>query len=464
MNFEERFYHNIKISGLLKPGHRILLAVSGGLDSVVLSRLLHPTGMLAALCHCNFQLRGAESEGDAQFVRTLAVELDVPIFVTQFATRELAAEKGVSIQMAARDLRYAWFAELCREQNFDCVATAHHLNDAVETTLLNLTRGTGIAGLTGIATLVARNEAGGADDAPDKPVDCVVVRPLLWATRAEIQHYAQENGIAWREDSSNHSDDYARNFIRHQIVPRLEELNPNFLHTTERTMQRMHDLSANYAFMARQMFGDGDENTTSEYAIQKSILAQFPAPAQVLLELLRPYDFDPEQSRQMAENLEHTGLELVSKTGWRLLNDRLVLQLIHPAHGTALVQITIDSTDLMVKLPDGDRLFMVPSERPDIFPDGRNSIVLDPEKLQFPLHLRPWQSGDAFQPFGMHGHSQKLQDYFTNEKVSRLEKEKTWVLVNGDATIIWVVGFRLDERFKIVPDTRKFLKINKVSL
>lgn len=441
MNLPEQFESFVRTNRLLPADSPTLLAVSGGVDSVVMAHLFRTAGFSFGVAHCNFQLRGDESDGDESFVRQLADSRGVPFFVKRFETKTYAEENGLSIQMAARELRYTWFREIADEHDFDRIATAHNLNDSVETALLNFVRGTGLSGLKGIA-----------------PLSGNIVRPLVFATRADIESFATAQNLGWRDDSSNASDDYARNFLRHRIVPLLEEMNLNFLQTAARNLARLRETDENLYFLLRVFFGEKSDSE-NEFSIDKQKLAQLPAPHRALRELLKNYGFTEEQARQMAENLDHTGLELRSDAGWRLLNDREKILLAPPQSATPKTQ-KIQADDLMLTLPEGGKIFLMHTDVAPPFPDGQEAVLVDASKLRFPLLLRAWQPGDWFQPFGLNGHRQKLQDFFTNLKLSRLEKEKVRVLENGDGAIIWIVGYRPDERFKVTPETKKFLKIS----
>lgn len=459
MDLLKGFFKFLKTQRLsLEKGSPTLLAISGGLDSVVLAHLFQQANLPFAIAHCNFQLRGAESDGDELFVQKIALDFEVPFFVKRFETREYAEKNGLSIQMAARELRYTWFAEIAAENSFDHIAVAHHLNDSVETALLNFIRGTGLAGLTGIA-----------------PETGKLIRPLLYASRAEILEYARMHEITWYEDSSNASDDYARNFVRHHVFPRLEELNPNFLRTAERNIERIGEAEDNLTFLLNnwlQMDPQASNHVANSttLSIQKQKLTQLPSPKQALRQLLKPYGFDAEQARQLAESFDHVGLELNSEKGWKLLNDRTEILLrqedqIDPPDENHSSPVFIQEDDLMVSLPDGSRIFLMTVTDPQSpvtshHSSDLDSITADADQLKFPLHLRHWQSGDSFQPLGMEGKSQKLQDFFTNQKLNRFEKEEVWLLVNGDDNVIWVLGLRLDERFKIHTKTNKALKFN----
>jgi tRNA(Ile)-lysidine synthase len=437
MALAEHFNRFVQAKQLLTDDRPVLLAVSGGVDSVVMVRLFKDAGVLFSIAHCNFRLRGEESDQDEIFVQSIAAGLEAPFFSKRFDTEAYAETNNLSIQMAARALRYKWFQEVCEANDLACTATAHNLDDMVETALLNFIRGTGLAGLTGI-----RSRQDG------------LIRPLLFATRQEIEAFAREKQLAWREDSSNAQDLYARNFVRHRIVPKMTGLNPNFLHTAERNLQRLADTFSNFNHLMASAPGLAGD------VWPKDILAAFPAPQQALHHLLQTRGFTEEQARQVAENVNDSGLELHSPDGWRLMVERTVIRLV-PGSENAVQPIFIREDDLMIRMPDGASLILMAAEPRPPFPDGCESIIVDLQKLQFPLLLRPWKPGDAFQPFGMGGKHQKLQDFFTNQKLSRLEKEQVWLLENGNGDIIWVLGYRSDERFRIVPETKTALKISR---
>lgn len=471
MDLLEGYFKFLKTHHLnLDGGSPTLLAVSGGLDSVVMAHLFKKAGYPFAIAHCNFQLRGPESEEDELFVQQVALDYEAPFFVKRFETRTYAEKHGLSIQMAARDLRYEWFAELANEGGFSFVATAHHLNDSVETALLNFVRGTGLAGLTGISWRKEIQTTGSKNDPGFSGWVVSLLRPLLFASRDEILEYARAEDLTWREDSSNALDDYARNQVRHHMIPRMEQLNPNFLITAARNMEKIREAHDNLDFL---LCGLPTING-SEISIDKQTIARLPSAKQALRQLLQPYGFDAEQARQVAENLDHVGLELHSDAGYLLLIDRVNILLNtrtkrpNPEEPPPSPDITVQEDDLMVRLPDGSRIFLMPTTHPQIpvvsathHPAAlEESALVDAEKLQFPLHLRHWLPGDTFQPIGMGGKSQKLQDFFTNQKLTRFEKEEVWLLLNGNGSVIWLLGKRLDERFKIHSETKKALKIN----
>ena len=360
------------------------------------------------------------------------------------------------------------------------LATAHNLNDSVETALLNFIRGAGLAGIIGMrnAEFGVRNDdvehldIGAQDSEPDIPHSALRIphsalriphsiwRPLLFATRDEIMEYAHANQISWREDSSNASDDYSRNFLRHHIVPKMQELNPNFLHTAERNLYRLQETQENLAFLSRQFLGiEPAAGDLEGFSIDKQKLTQLPAPRQVLYDLLNPFGFTLEQARQIADNLNKTGFLIHSDAGWALLCDRNALLVAPPGGDDQASTLGIQKDDLMLRLEDGSALFFMATSPAKPYPDGIQAILVDAAKIQYPLKLRHWQKGDVFQPFGMGGQRQKLQNFFTHQKRSLFEKRDVWLLLNGDGAIIWIIGLRLDERFQIRENTLSALKI-----
>ncbi|MBL7797060.1 MAG: tRNA lysidine(34) synthetase TilS [Saprospiraceae bacterium] len=423
---------------LLPVGGRVLLAVSGGVDSIVLTHLLGQRKQAFGIIHCNFRLRGEESDGDEAFVRELAKSWDAPFWVQHFDTRKYAAENGLSIQMAARELRYRWFEVVREAHGFDCIATGHNLNDSVETALLHLVRGTGLTGLGGIPV---RNRH--------------IVRPLLFATRAAILAYAQAQRLTWREDSSNADEHYTRNALRHRVLPQLESLNPAFWENAAETLRRLRASDTNLQHLLKNLWETADE--TGVMRLQKSRIEALPALPDGLFDLLQPFGFTGDQVLQIVSGWQKTGQEWDTPSGYRLVMDRDVLLLTNRETQEELLPVQAD--DLMVRTPDGGRLLLTQTAPGAVFPTAPESALVDADILQFPLLLRRWRPGDVFQPMGMGGQHQKLQDFFTNQKLSRLEKEKIWVLENRDQHIVWIVGMRLDNRFKVRSETCKLLKL-----
>ncbi len=423
--------------GLLPNDARVIVALSGGVDSVALAHLLRRRGQPMALAHANFQLRGAESEEDEAFVRAIAAEWALPIYIRRFDTRAYAQEHRLSIQVAARQLRYEWLESLCDAEGWTHIATAHQLNDSVETALFHWARGTGLSGLSGIPLRSGR-----------------VVRPLLWAKRAEIVAYATAQGLRWREDSSNADLHYTRNALRHRVVAALEEIFPDFIAQAGKTLQHLRTADANIQHLLRQLATTPEADGVLR--IERAAIEALPEPADALFELVHPYGFTPEQAQQMMLCRYTPGKEWQSKSGHRLVVGRDSWLLTESTAPQAWVHIHAD--DLMVRLPDDSRLFLMEVPLGTPLPTDPTAVVVDAQQVRFPLTLRRWHPGDAFQPLGMGGKSQKLQDFFTNHKLSALDKERIWVLENGDGQILWVVGMRLAEPFKVKQETFKLLK------
>jgi tRNA(Ile)-lysidine synthase len=422
---------------LCSEGDRVLLAVSGGVDSVVMAHLFNRAGYDCAIAHCNFQLRGEESDAEEVFVRSLAASLEMPVYVRRFDVEETCREKGISIQMAARELRYAWFGELIREQGFDVVATAHNLNDSVETFLLNLSRGTGIKGLTGIP-----------------PRNNHVIRPLLFASRPGIARYASAHHIAFREDSSNIQTKYSRNKIRHDVIPVMEMINPAFIETMNQNMQRMKETSAIFTDAVdrarERLFRLADDRIR----INISELKELSPIRTWLFELFSPYGFTRSQCEGMEKIMDaEPGRRSISTTH-QLYKDRDHLILVG-SHRKSFDRYYLDSPDKVSHLPFPMDVELMDREKLERIPGDNRIACLDYDRIQFPLTIRHWYHGDYFFPLGM-TQMKKLSDFFVDQKVAVPLKERIWVLASGKK-IVWIMGYRIDDRFKITEKTRKVL-------
>ncbi|MCK0159712.1 tRNA lysidine(34) synthetase TilS [Allomuricauda sp. F6463D] len=418
-------------------GKKLLLACSGGVDSVVLAHLCISEGMDIALAHCNFNLRAEESDGDEDFVRRLAAQLGVEVFVACFKTADYAETQGISIQMAARELRYQWFAELLQAHSFDFVLTAHHADDSLETFLINLSRGTGIQGLSGIPK-----------------VNQHVVRPLLPFSEQEILDYAKSENVIWREDSSNASIKYLRNKIRHQIVPLLKELHPTFLQNFLKTQDNLQQTNDLLKHQLNELKTNLFKPKNGAIEIRVSELEQLVPLEPYLFGLFHDYGFTQwEDVKGLLTAI--SGKHVVSSTH-QLLKDRdcLILSELKPKKKESY---PIYLEDTPPNVPVNLKLEYVET----IEKQGRNVVFLDKEKLNFPLVLRNWEKGDYFYPFGMQG-KKKLSKFFKDEKMDLISKEKQWLLCS-DNNIIWVVGKRADERFKVEDSTRQILKITQLT-
>ena len=413
---------------------KIILAISGGIDSVVLAHLLHGLDIPFLMAHCNFQLRGEESEGDQRFVEALSLQLSAPLAVKRFETKAYGKAHGLNTQLAARVLRYEWFETLRKEKGYDYVLTAHQANDSWETFLINTSRGTGLKGLLGIP---AQNGA--------------ILRPLLPFSREEIHAFATENHICWREDSSNSSDAYTRNKIRLHLSPILKEVHPLFFKNFEKTqslLQLTYDfLQESISQYRKECFTIGNPIV---FLIEK--LRTHPHRRFLLHELLSPYGFTDVNALERFLQAS-TGKYLASDTH-RLLSNRgqWLISEIHEAPSPAFY---LQETDQAIDFPIALSWEKVSQAEPS----GAKVIYIDKEKIQFPLCLRKRKEGDLFYPYGMGGQKKVLRKYFKDEKYSLYDKENQWLLTDSTDQILWVVGRRADERFRPTPHTKEILCI-----
>ncbi len=418
----------------LKEG-RLLIAISGGIDSCVLAHLCHKMGLNIALAHCNFNLRGEESDADEDFILQLAEALDVEVFVQRFDTETYANNNKRSIQMAARELRYNWFTELAQQLQFDFILTAHHADDDLETFLINFSRGTGLEGLTGIPKENGK-----------------FMRPLLKFSSEDIKAYAENNKVKWREDSSNTSVKYLRNKLRHEVIPILKEINPSLLQSFQTTLENLKGSSA-IIKASVDTFLDSASETISENEVRFKISAfkKYDNPKPYLYETLKHFGFTEWNDVLNLLDAE-TGKHLLSRTH-RLIKNRDYV-LLSPITKMADETIVIDEYIKQIETPLGVLFF---DEADAMFNNEPKTIYIDKDILEFPLVLRKKMEGDVFYPLGMTG-KKKLSKYFKDEKLSLLDKENTWLLCSGDA-IVWVVGKRADARFKVTKATKNILKI-----
>ena len=417
---------------------KVLLAVSGGLDSMVLVYLFQQLHYEIGVAHCNFQLRGLESFEDQNFIQNYAEANSLPIFITQFDTQAFAQDYKLSIQVAARELRYNWFYELLETQNFDYVLTAHHADDNLETFLINLSRGTGLDGLTGIP------------EQNDK-----VIRPLLAFSRQEMEAYAKQNAIQWREDSSNASDKYLRNKIRHDVVPILKELNTDFIASFQKTQEYLQQAQVMVEDASIMVYQQVAKEVGEEIHFDLKKLKPLPNYKSYLYQWLREYGFSAWDD--VYDLVDSQSGKQIFSSHFRLLKNRDYLVLCPLDFTDSKREYFITKNQKEVKVPLNLSICKVT----DISDTTIESIFVDEMKLEFPLVLRRWKEADSFQPFGMKGKSKKVSKFFKDEKLSLIEKEKTWLLCSNNQ-IVWIVGMRQDERFKIDETTKKILKITVV--
>ena len=431
----QKFQEFIIQNSLLTADDRVLLTVSGGRDSVLLVHLFKQAGLRFGIAHCNFNLREGEAQRDEDFVRKLAAEMDVAFHVAHFDTKTYAAQQQVSTQMAARTLRYAWFETLRQAEHYDLIAVAHHQNDAIETVLLNLVRGTGIAGLHGI--LPKRDR---------------LIRPLLFLSRAEIDEIIESEQLAYVEDGSNASDKYARNKIRLQVLPVLQSLNPKLEKTFEHNMQRFRETE-----MVLHEVVEGYRNKMVHTAgtITSIALADIKAlqPQQLLLfELLKPFHFQEPVVKDILLSLEkQSGVSFYSP-GYRATIDREQLLITANDTTTSVRRQTITADDSLVNL-EKQQLSLCHTDVLD-FDQNLNKAYIDAEKLVYPLVLRFRQDGDRFIPLGMKTFK-KLSDFLIDAKVPLPLKDQVPVLENGNGEIVWIAGMRTDNRYKVTTTTKK---------
>jgi tRNA(Ile)-lysidine synthase len=394
--------------------------------------LFHSAGFTVAVAHANFALRGQESDADEQFVKDQCATLQVPCFTRVFETTQHAKANGISIQMAARELRYAWFDELCGQHGFTKVATAHHLNDSIETTLLHWIHGTSLEGLTGI---------------PEQ--NGYVIRPLLFATRDDLQRYAGEAGLVWREDSSNQSTDYARNFIRHKVMPLLKELNPSLEETQRKSVAKLRQ--------EEHLLSDALARITEAYVRwegNRCLIRKAGVPSScrtvVLWRLLRDYGFSFSVCTDIGRSMNHQpGKQFFSDTHL-LVIDREELMLEPQTQPLAEVKILCAQSEATL----GNWHLSI-TERGGEYKPLHGEVIVDAQRLVFPLTWRPWRPGDFFYPLGM-GHRKKVSDFLVDQKVSLPDKSRITV-VESAGNVVWVVGYRIDHRYRITPQTKASL-------
>jgi len=436
---KEHFLSHIKNNKLADRQETLMLAVSGGIDSVVMTDLFYEAGYSCIILHCNFGLRGQESDGDEAFVRSLAAKYEFPVYVKHFDTEGYAEENGISIQMAARDLRYAWFDEMAKQHDISRIATAHNLNDSVETVLLNLTRGTGIKGITGIPVVNGK-----------------YIRPLLFAPREKIVDYCKERRLSYREDSSNSSTKYKRNKIRHNIIPVLQEINPAFLQTMTENINHFREAHQIYRQEIEKTREILFKSIPGGISIDLEELIKLRPLSAWLYELFSDAGFSMDQCKSIQHILDsESGKQFVSRTH-RLYKDRSQL-LLFPVEESTFERYYIDSPESNAVVPFSLDMEVMDRARLEQFPDDPSIACLDLDQLNFPLIIRKWKHGDYFFPLGME-QMKKVSDFFIDTKVPVPVKNRTWILTSG-RHIAWIIGHRLDNRYKVTDSTKRVLRL-----
>jgi tRNA(Ile)-lysidine synthase len=438
----DRFRKYLADNSMLHKHSQVLLAVSGGIDSMAMTDLFRKENISIAIAHCNFSLRGKESDLDEKFVSEYAVKNNIPFFSIRFATKDYARKHGMSIQMAARELRYTWFEKIRSEHNFDHIAVAHNLNDNIETFLINLGRGTGLSGLTGM-----------------KPVSNNIIRPLLFATRSEIETYGKSNGLKFREDSSNADTKYTRNKLRHKVIPVLKEINQSFESAVSETIIRLRQtetLLENYVSSVRDELIIIKGNETKFDRIK---LSKLTGNKTLIFELFSPYGLKGSQVKDLLNVIKgRTGSQIFT-TSHRILRDREEI-IIVPAENNETGSYIITCTEDLVNVPVIKSFKSVQNSKKTRITGENCTAFLDEERLEYPLTIRIWENGDYFIPFGMTSRK-KVSDFLPDSKLSLIEKDKVMVLTSN-GKIAWIIGRRIDNRFRITPETRKILVLTAV--
>jgi tRNA(Ile)-lysidine synthase len=468
MSLLKQFEENTRRQNLFSPKDKLLVAVSGGVDSVVLCELCKQAGYDFSIAHCNFQLRGEESERDEQFVRALGKNYHVDVAVKRFDTEKYAAEKKISVQEAARELRYSWFAELVSDQfpvadirnggNVIYLLTAHHADDNAETVLMNFCRGTGLHGMTGIPAA--------ADTAPVSSMPRLYIRrPLLPFAKADLIAFARENKLGFAEDSSNYLSKYTRNLFRNEIIPAISKVYPQVKENLQDNINRFREIEKLYQRAVGELKMKLCRPRGKEIHIPIKQLMEYESRA-LIYEIISPFGFSEKQVEEVIKLAKsESGRYIQSPTRhYRIIRHRHWL-LISPAGTTEAGNIIIEERNKEIQFAGGILHFEKAAvQQPDLHftahEKSRLSALLDADKIEFPLLLRKWKTGDYFYPLGMKK-KKKLARFFIDQKLSKPDKEKVWVL-EMNKKIIWVIGHRIDDRFKITDRTKKTMKITLV--
>ncbi len=454
MNLLVQFQDNIKQQHLFTSKDRLLLAVSGGVDSVILCELCRQSGFDFIIAHCNFQLRGEESERDEQFVKALGAKYGVRVVVKKFDTTAHAVQHKLSVQEAARDLRYSWFNELLFPDSgfstLDYILTAHHADDNAETVLMNFCRGTGLKGLTGIPAAAAN-----------------LRRPLLPFSKEELLQFATANKIDYVEDSSNLSSKYTRNLFRNEIFPLISKVYPQVKENLEDNINRFKEIEQLYRFSVGEIKKKLCKQKGNEVHIPVKQLIAFHNRA-LIYEIITDYGFAEKQVEEVLKLAESESGKYIQSPGgsYRMIRHRHWF-IISPVQSTEAANIVIEKEDhtisfhggiLQLQTTPAPAFAKVLAGKSNLPLPGSNHIAcLDPKDIQFPLLLRKWKTGDYFYPLGMKK-KKKLSRFFIDQKLSKTEKENAWV-IESNKRIIWLVGMRIDERFKITPATKNILQL-----
>ncbi|NCC98788.1 MAG: tRNA lysidine(34) synthetase TilS [Bacteroidia bacterium] len=433
---QQKIAEYIKRFNLIKPNSKLIIALSGGADSVVLTHILHSLGYNCIAVHCNFQLRDAESDRDESFVKEFCEDLSIPLEITSFKTTDYAKENKISIEMSARELRYNWFESIRIKHDADFICVAHHKDDSIETCLLNIIRGTGINGITGI-----------------KAINGKIIRPLLCISRKEIEDYVKQNNLSYVTDSTNLETEYTRNKIRNILLPMLEEINPVFRQTMENNIENWKEAAFLYSYTINKDLSNLCKTDGTYTWICEEELFAFPYSKTLLFEWLKQYGFSNSVIAEIAERkYTQTGKRFCSDTH-ELIVDRCRL---------ILSKNKLDD-DKTYEISENDSSCIQPIHLKISFVSDTSICkdtkvaLLDADKLKFPLTIRKWYKGDYFYPLGMEN-PKKLSDFFVDTKTNIAQKQDIYLLVSGN-DIVWIIGKRIDNRYKINADTKKVYRL-----
>ena len=446
----EQFLTFISKEKLGDKSRRFLITVSGGVDSIVMCDLFYKANFSFGIAHCNFKLRGEESDKDEEFVKSLAEKYKVPFHKKTFNAKNNSEKKKISIQMSARDLRYEWLSRLAKDKKYDFIATAHHLDDSIETFFINILRGTGIKGLQGVPVKQAN-----------------IVRPLLFASKKMILDYAEENKLQWREDSSNFTDKYLRNNIRHHLIPSLKKLNIGFEKTITKELSYFKEAGEIFKKFIEEKKKDIMEEDGKNIMLNIKKLKDSGHAETILHEVLKAYDFTPETTELIAQRMYTTaGKKFLSPT-YRLIKDRDFLILTPKKNAQPPLSPFGKGENEEFLLRENQTEFQnehlklktesIAGNLSKVKDKSSSIAYLDYSKLNFPLKIRKWRQGDFFYPLGMKG-KKKLSDFFIDRKIPVNEKENIWVL-ESDNNIVWLINHRIDDRFKVALGTKKIFRV-----
>ena len=447
MELLQQFSNYIIKNVLFPKGAPLLIAVSGGVDSVVLCELCHRANYSFKIAHCNFQLRGEESERDEKLVRELAASYNVEFFSKRFDTQKIADERKTGIQETARELRYFWFLELWGqefEQNKQryYILTAHHANDNIETLLMNFFKGTGINGLKGIRPKEQNH----------------LIRPLLFATKEALREFAVQNNLKYAEDSSNESDKYTRNYFRNQLIPSIQKVFPNAEENLIHNLERFKDIQVLYKQAIAAHIKKLVQSNGKEILIPVAKLLQSEPLNTIVYEIIKKYDFTPHQADDVISLLHAESGKYVQSPSHRIIRNRKFL-IITSAKAIASEHIVIQEEEKVIDFLEGtikmEKLILSTNYK---LQTTNDIALLNAKEITYPLLLRRWKQGDYFYPLGMKKKKKKLGKFFIDQKLSIADKENVWIL-ESDKKIIWILGMRIDERFKITDATKEALRI-----